>query len=166
MDVFELGEQAWNSKEIDNSGLFTITTTFQEIKKNIFFKMSFGNMTGKIKKKKKFNQTTRFRMNWKDMKWDVIWTNFYFLLIQKKKNYNLLKKKKAIKTNDGIVLIDCGIPFLAKSIYQELKDTFEEMKTGKLLIHTIIFTHGHVDHCGGSSVLRGKKKKKKKNFFF
>ena len=85
MDVFELGEQAWNSKEIDNSGLFTITTTFQEIKKNIFFKMSFGNMTGKIKKKKKFNQTTRFRMNWKDMKMGCDLNEFLFFTHSKKK---------------------------------------------------------------------------------
>ena len=61
-----------------------------------------------------------------------------------------------IDTTEGLVLVDCGVPPIASFLFQELKEKFP----GKQL-HSIIFTHGHVDHLGGARELQSKQPEKR-----
>jgi glyoxylase-like metal-dependent hydrolase (beta-lactamase superfamily II) len=49
----------------------------------------------------------------------------------------------ALLTNEGIVLIDTSLAMNGAEILRELR------KRTDLPVHTIIYTHGHVDHVGG-----------------
>jgi len=53
----------------------------------------------------------------------------------------------AVSTSSGWVLIDCAFNYLAEEIYGKL----QQIK--KMPIHTIVFTHGHVDHCSGAKTM-------------
>lgn len=45
------------------------------------------------------------------------------------------------------VLVDCGFTFTVSEIYNKIQSLH------KVPIHTVIITHGHIDHCGGSMEL-------------
>ncbi|HZJ27493.1 MAG TPA: alkyl sulfatase dimerization domain-containing protein [Acidimicrobiia bacterium] len=49
----------------------------------------------------------------------------------------------AIGTDDGLVLIDTGSPFLAPTAHEALRRWTDRQ------LHTAVFTHGHIDHCFG-----------------
>ena len=49
----------------------------------------------------------------------------------------------AFETDAGLVLIDCGQLEHGESIHTELR------KLTKAPLHTVIYTHGHLDHCFG-----------------
>src|SRR5680860_1312123 len=53
----------------------------------------------------------------------------------------------AFETDEGIVLVDSGLVFLAPRIAEALRSVTEAP------IHTAIFTHGHVDHAYGLAAL-------------
>lgn len=48
-----------------------------------------------------------------------------------------------LETDDGLVLIDCGLARDADAVYGAVRDRFD------VPLHTVIFTHGHLDHCFG-----------------
>lgn len=50
-----------------------------------------------------------------------------------------------IRSSEGLILVDCGIPQVADLLYYEINSLFPDD-----LIHTIIYTHGHIDHCGSA----------------
>ena len=47
-------------------------------------------------------------------------------------------------TGDGLVLFDTSMPFMAEGALASLRGWSDER------IHTIVYTHGHVDHVGGA----------------
>jgi len=47
-----------------------------------------------------------------------------------------------IKTEEGLVMIDCGSMASAETIRSIVKDEFPDER-----LHTVIYTHGHIDHC-------------------
>lgn len=49
------------------------------------------------------------------------------------------------RTSAGLVAVDCGSPMTASEIVDQVRSLFTAD-----LMHTIIYTHGHVDHCFGS----------------
>jgi len=53
----------------------------------------------------------------------------------------------AILTTQGWVLVDCGFIHMGEDIYNKVQ------VIKKAPIHTIIITHGHVDHCGGGRTI-------------
>jgi glyoxylase-like metal-dependent hydrolase (beta-lactamase superfamily II) len=52
----------------------------------------------------------------------------------------------AIRTGDGLVLVDTGSAFVAQSIHDELRRWTAER------LHTAIYSHGHIDHVFGVGV--------------
>ena len=48
-----------------------------------------------------------------------------------------------LETDDGLVLIDCGLARDADAVYGAVRDRFDAP------LHAVIFTHGHLDHCFG-----------------
>jgi alkyl sulfatase BDS1-like metallo-beta-lactamase superfamily hydrolase len=49
----------------------------------------------------------------------------------------------AFGTDDGLVLVDTGSSFLAERVHETLRTWTPA------LLHTAVFTHGHIDHCFG-----------------
>ncbi len=52
----------------------------------------------------------------------------------------------AVRTDDGLVLIDTSSPLMAPKVHGALR----KWDDGRL--HTAVFTHGHVDHCFGVDI--------------
>jgi glyoxylase-like metal-dependent hydrolase (beta-lactamase superfamily II) len=52
----------------------------------------------------------------------------------------------AIRTADGLVLVDTGSAFVAQAIHDELRRWTAER------LHTAVYSHGHIDHVFGISV--------------
>lgn len=57
----------------------------------------------------------------------------------------------AIETDEGIILVDCGVEELAKQLHRTVRNVFRGKK-----IKAVILTHGHADHAGAGSVLQKK----------
>src|SRR3954466_6467590 len=53
----------------------------------------------------------------------------------------------AIPTDDGLVLIDSGGMLLAQRAHEDLRRLSEDP------VHTVVYTHGHVDHVMGAALL-------------
>src|SRR3954451_23225403 len=53
----------------------------------------------------------------------------------------------AVPTDDGLVLIDAGGMLLARRAHEDLRQL-----TGDP-VHTVVYTHGHVDHVMGAALL-------------
>jgi alkyl sulfatase BDS1-like metallo-beta-lactamase superfamily hydrolase len=49
-----------------------------------------------------------------------------------------------VKTNDGLVIIDTGMSPGGPALYDAIRSVSD------MPVHTIIYTHGHVDHCYGT----------------
>ncbi len=49
----------------------------------------------------------------------------------------------AIATGEGLVLVDCGSTLLAQQVFNHVRDFSKER------VHTVVFTHGHLDHVMG-----------------
>jgi glyoxylase-like metal-dependent hydrolase (beta-lactamase superfamily II) len=49
----------------------------------------------------------------------------------------------AFVTDDGIVLVDCGVVQVGPHIHSHVREYTDEP------LHTVVYTHGHVDHCMG-----------------
>ena len=56
-----------------------------------------------------------------------------------------------LDTNVGLVLIDCGVDYIGELLYNYILEYFNGKE-----IHSIIYTHGHKDHVGGSIFLKEK----------
>src|SRR5688500_13025084 len=52
----------------------------------------------------------------------------------------------ALRTSEGIVLVDTGSPFAAPGIRDEVT------RWSDAPIHTIVYTHGHIDHVMGAEL--------------
>jgi len=50
----------------------------------------------------------------------------------------------ALRTDDGLVLVDTGSPFSAATVHQVVRDW------DRSRLHTAIYTHGHIDHVFGT----------------
>ena len=46
-------------------------------------------------------------------------------------------------TDDGIVMVDCGVVQVGPHIHKHVREYTDEP------LHTVVYTHGHVDHCMG-----------------
>lgn len=55
-----------------------------------------------------------------------------------------------IRTKQGVILIDCGMPVSGPII---LRETLDTLKLDEPITHLII-THAHIDHCGGAKELQ------------
>ena len=53
----------------------------------------------------------------------------------------------AFRTDDGLVLFDASAQFTAEGVVQSLRGWADDP------VHTLVYTHGHVDHVGGSGHL-------------
>ena len=51
----------------------------------------------------------------------------------------------AVRTRDGLVVFDTGGVLVAQKIYDTLRKWDSTSP-----VHTVIFTHGHLDHCGAT----------------
>src|SRR5687768_1048609 len=49
----------------------------------------------------------------------------------------------ALVTDEGIVLVDCGVVQVGPHIHQHVRQYTDAP------LHTVVYTHGHVDHCMG-----------------
>lgn len=49
----------------------------------------------------------------------------------------------ALVTDDGIVLVDCGVVQVGPHIHKHVREYTDAP------LHTVVYTHGHVDHCMG-----------------
>ena len=47
------------------------------------------------------------------------------------------------ETDDGLVMVDCGMEDAADKVYEEIRSRT------KAPLHTVIYTHGHLDHAFG-----------------
>ena len=52
----------------------------------------------------------------------------------------------AIRTDEGLVLVDTSSPLLAPRVHDALREWSDAP------LHTAVFTHGHVDHCFGVEI--------------
>ena len=52
----------------------------------------------------------------------------------------------AFRTDDGLVLFDASAQFTAEGVVQSLRGWADDP------VHTLVYTHGHVDHVGGSGM--------------
>lgn len=50
----------------------------------------------------------------------------------------------AVKTTEGLVLVDCGSPITADKLFGAVREWSDQR------VHTIIYTHGHFDHVHGA----------------
>ena len=62
-------------------------------------------------------------------------------------DYNALGNVYAFKTEEGLILVDCGLPDVSLPI---INNTLEYYNLKKKITHVII-THAHVDHCGNAA---------------
>lgn len=49
----------------------------------------------------------------------------------------------ALETDEGLVLVDCGLRQMGPGIHRSLRELTDAP------LHTVVFTHGHVDHAFG-----------------
>jgi glyoxylase-like metal-dependent hydrolase (beta-lactamase superfamily II) len=54
-----------------------------------------------------------------------------------------MANSSAFVTDDGIVLVDCGVVQVGPHIHKHVREYTDEP------LHTVVYTHGHVDHCMG-----------------
>jgi len=49
----------------------------------------------------------------------------------------------AFETSEGLLLVDCGTQEAGPKVYEEIR------KLSKAPLHTVVYTHGHLDHAFG-----------------
>jgi glyoxylase-like metal-dependent hydrolase (beta-lactamase superfamily II) len=65
-------------------------------------------------------------------------------------DYGMLGNVYGIRTTQGLILIDCGLPDTGLKMIRETLDYYEIEDT----ITHVLITHSHVDHCGNAKTLQ------------